>query len=901
MGLFRIGGENPEENARPLASGLPVVAESINHMSGVPLGGIGSGSVEVRPDGYFHDWLIFNLGSWAPDQPNGEDGKQPEMGPGALAFFLRAQKDGGEPQLRRLGIREDQNDLYSLGWCKNVQSIRFQGYFPIAQVSYVDDSLPVEVTAEFFSPFIPHEASKSGTPGFHGLFTIRNTSPYRVDVSLMSKLSNPLAWGFSDRALENSVSKTAGGVALTMTTHADQAPKQTLGGLSMSLSGGEPSWVLGDFESYVSNGDWFGGSFGTVQDGYLRGFRTAGRLPSLSGAVCPAKSARFTNEEISAMRPDDAKKVIEQLGAYPSLASLIERIRLVDAKQFDSEEGLRRVVRELSHRLDHMAGKDRTDASWGHGALCSGISLAPGETKQIRFNLAWHFPHHFSGEGPDMGHMYENWFANAEEANRYMIENFEDHHAKVTQFARTLFDTSLPPEMASAWSAQLSTLNKCTWWTKDGRFAVWEGLGCCGFHTMDITYQGSFSILSLFPELQLSQMKMGADYQRADGRVAHFFTPDLLHVDNGFDRVDMNPQFVMLVCRDYLWTGDRSYLERVFPHVVRAIASIASLDANGDGLPDKDTRRNTYDNWNFFGTPSYISSLWLGALLAGERMARDLGKADLAEQWKSLLQKGRDTFERVLWNGDYFSLWVDGENRDECCMSDQLSGVWFSHLMGLEPAIDSARTRQALQAVLKHNFGMEIGLTNATYPAGTKPNFQTYENAQATANWTGVEYAFASALLDHGLFEPACNVIKSIHDRYLRAGRIWNHVECGDHYYRAMCSWSTLWGATGFRIDAPKKRVALTPTCLGSGVSELSAPWFAPTGYGSLRASKDQLEIACNSGSLTLKTLDTSLRNAPKRATLNGRVLEARALPPTTLEFLNDCTLRPGERLLVSV
>lgn len=94
---------------------------------------------------------------------------------------------------------------------------------------------------------------------------------------------------------------------------------------------------------------------------------------------------------------------------------------------------------------------------------------------------------------------------------------------------------------------------------------MWEGYGSCGFHTTDITYQGSFGILALFPDLQKKQMEMGAKFQREDGRVHHFFTPDLSGVDDGYDRVDMNPQFVLLVCRDYLWTGDREYLARMWP------------------------------------------------------------------------------------------------------------------------------------------------------------------------------------------------------------------------------------------------------------------------------------------------------------------------------------------------
>ena len=35
--------------------------------SGAPLGGIGTGFVEIRADGCFHEWQIFNAGPWAQD------------------------------------------------------------------------------------------------------------------------------------------------------------------------------------------------------------------------------------------------------------------------------------------------------------------------------------------------------------------------------------------------------------------------------------------------------------------------------------------------------------------------------------------------------------------------------------------------------------------------------------------------------------------------------------------------------------------------------------------------------------------------------------------------------------------------------------------------------------------
>src|SRR5579862_8578014 len=111
---------------------------ALANVSGIPLGGIGAGSVEIRPDGYFADWLIFNMGAWSPEQPSDEGTTPPDMGTRGLQFFVRCNQAGKTPQLRRLGIREDMNDLYSVGYAKPVEAIEFDGKFPFATLDYID-------------------------------------------------------------------------------------------------------------------------------------------------------------------------------------------------------------------------------------------------------------------------------------------------------------------------------------------------------------------------------------------------------------------------------------------------------------------------------------------------------------------------------------------------------------------------------------------------------------------------------------------------------------------------------------------------------------------------------------------------------------------------------------------
>jgi hypothetical protein len=57
----------------------------------------------------------------------------------------------GDVQGRRLALRQSPHDLCSASWARAVQSIPFDGSFPLARLQYLDASLPVQVAAEVLS------------------------------------------------------------------------------------------------------------------------------------------------------------------------------------------------------------------------------------------------------------------------------------------------------------------------------------------------------------------------------------------------------------------------------------------------------------------------------------------------------------------------------------------------------------------------------------------------------------------------------------------------------------------------------------------------------------------------------------------------------------------------------
>lgn len=184
-----------------------------------------------------------------------------------------------------------------------------------------------------------------------------------------------------------------------------------------------------------------------------------------------------------------------------------DRVHRFDEALLTQPEMKREFVLAIIRQLKRIFPDENGQENWGDSALCGSCKLAPGESRQIRFAVGWYFPNHFGDSGRFEGHWYAKHFADAGEVVSYLDRERDAILPTVKEFSTLLKSTNVSKELADAWSDHLSTLIKCSWWTKRGEFGMWEGYGSCGFHTTDITYQGSFGILALFPDLQKNRWK----------------------------------------------------------------------------------------------------------------------------------------------------------------------------------------------------------------------------------------------------------------------------------------------------------------------------------------------------------------------------------------------------------
>ena len=174
------------------------------HSSGIALGGIGTGTVELLPDGEFHYWQIanpprFTTVSWENEVDDGENST------GALSFYVRTKNPDGKTVVRKLGMKTDPKDFtYRMfGWNKPVERIEFDGRFPVCNIDYIDKALPCNVSLKAISPFVPHKSDVSATPGFYLDFTMENPTDEEIEISILGTLQPDFA---NDEGCENSFS-----------------------------------------------------------------------------------------------------------------------------------------------------------------------------------------------------------------------------------------------------------------------------------------------------------------------------------------------------------------------------------------------------------------------------------------------------------------------------------------------------------------------------------------------------------------------------------------------------------------------------------------------------------------------------------------------------------------------
>ncbi|MCL7022955.1 hypothetical protein MKW94_016893 [Papaver nudicaule] len=324
-----------------------------------------------------------------------------------------------------------------------------------------------------------------------------------------------------------------------------------------------------------------------------------------------------------------------------------------------------------------------------------------------------------------------------------------------------------------------------------GQFLYLEGIEYRMWNTYDVHFYSSFALIMLFPKIELSIQRdfaaavMMHDPERVnildDGKTAPRKTlgavPHDLGLKNPWFEVnaysfyntdrwkDLNPKFVLQVYRDVIATGDKSFAEATWPAVYMAMAYMDQFDKDGDGMIENEGFPDqTYDVWSVSGVSAYSGGLWVAALQAASALAREVGDKASEEHFLLKFQKAKSVYNDQLWNGSYFNYDNSGGSSSSSIQADQLAGQWYSRACQLSPIVDVQKAQSALEKVynfnvLKVNDGKR-GAVNGMRPDG-KVDMTAMQSREI---WSGVTYAVAATMIHEGLEEIGFKTASGVHE-----------------------------------------------------------------------------------------------------------------------------------------
>ena len=165
---------------------------------GMPVGGINTGTVYLGGDGRLWLWDIFN------SQQEGIDPKSVDWGTELHVGKKVRSRDGSAYVQPARDIRPmEQGFAFKIQVGKQTylkkmiaddwDEIVFEATYPMASIRYISKELPVEITANVYSPFIPLDEKSSGLPCTIYSFSVKNNSQMPVSVSILGWLENKVS------------------------------------------------------------------------------------------------------------------------------------------------------------------------------------------------------------------------------------------------------------------------------------------------------------------------------------------------------------------------------------------------------------------------------------------------------------------------------------------------------------------------------------------------------------------------------------------------------------------------------------------------------------------------------------------------------------------------------------
>jgi len=851
----------------------------------MPLGGIGTGTLALCGDGSLRQWQIHNQANHRACVPHSffavwARQASPPGAPVARVLQSSALYDTEEPPAPPTSNDHEAPPAHRalLQQLPGVETTEFIGEYPIAELTYHDRALPLQVSMEAFSPFIPLESKDSGLPAIVFNVTVTNPTAQVMRTSVAATLQNAVGWDgimpISGTACPvyggnfNTLVRLGDVTAINMS--AAHRPEDDTGYGQMALA------VLSPEATYLAQWDDLGV--------FWADFSSDGQLSNTADPT-PSPAGHTWN------------------GALAVPCSL--------------EPGQSRTVTFVV--AWHFPNRYVNWSQHGFGI----------ENEKSKFWLGNQYNNWFRS-ALDVASYVQTHFERLTRETRLARDTFYDTTLPAPLIDAVTSQMSIIRTPTCFWSAD------GRFWGFEGCHGASTSHaepvgGCCPLNCTHV-WNYEMALARLFPALERTMREMEWEVQQhPSGYLPHRVTLPT-YLPRPWEREIGGPAHpaldgllgaILKTYREYRACGDATWLAPLWPSVKKALNYVWAVhDPDRRGVVEGE-QPNTYDI-SIYGANTFIGTLYLAALRAAEAMANLCGESELASECQEVYQRGRATLEERLWNGEYYVQEVNLEEHPEQnwasgCHADQLLGQWWAFVLGLGHVLDAERVRTAALSIFRHNFREHFhghrqqprafvtdddqGLLVCTWPRGGRPAVPTLYSDEV---WTGLEYEVAGLLLYEGQVEPALRILEAARGRYDgRKQSPWNDVECGDHYVRAMASWALLEAASGYRYDAGRAEIGFAPVIRPE---DFRAPFVARDGWGTFaqRVSGDtQVEtIALAYGTLAVEVLRFRPPGTVQSVTVT---VDGQPVPVTSSQdsgevilVLEECLiLRAGQTLAV--
>ncbi|BFG19959.1 hypothetical protein CerSpe_062330 [Prunus speciosa] len=768
----------------------PFAKRLLTSSHGVPLGGIGAGSIGRSYTGEFQRWQLF-------------PGKLEEKPVLADQFSVFVSRTNGEkystvlcPRTPEVLKESEVSGIGSWDWNLNGDNSTYHALFPRAWSVYEGEPDPaLKIVCRQISPFIPHNYKESSFPVSVFTFTLYNSGKTAADVTLLFTWANSVG-GLSEFSGHhfNSRAVIKDGVHGVLLHHrtANGLPPVTFAIAAEETDGIHvsecPCFVIsGDSKGITAKDMWKEikehGSFDRLNS-------TETSLDSEPGSSIGAAIAA------SVTVPSDGVRTVTF-----SLAWDCPEVKFVGGKtyhrrytKFYGTHG--DAVANIAHDaiLEHHHWESQIE-SWQRPVLDD--KRLPEWYPITLFNELYYLN---SGgtvwtDGLPPMHSLTSIGGRKFSLDRSslglksIIDVPPQNDTAIDILGRMtsiLEQVHTPIASNSAFGTNLLQEGE----ENIGQFLYFEGIEYQMWNTYDVHFYSSFALVMLFPKLQLSiqrdfaaavmmhdpsKMRLLHDgkwvQRKVLGAVPHdiglhdpWFEVNAYNLYNTDRWKDLNPKFVLQVYRDVVATGDKKFAQAVWPSVYVAMAYMEQFDKDGDGMIENDGFPDqTYDTWSVSGVSAYSGGLWLAALQAASAMAREVGDKGSEDYFWGKFQKAKVVYE-TLWNGSYFNYDNSGQSSSSSIQADQLAGQWYARACGLLPIVDEDKARSALEKVYTYNVlkfkdGRQ-GAVNGMLPDG-KVDMSSLQSREI---WSGVTYAVAATMIHEDMIDMAFHTAGGVYE-----------------------------------------------------------------------------------------------------------------------------------------